>query len=32
MGEGVQNEEVDGRDYCDLSHARDAIGAFIEDV
>ncbi|HEV7463324.1 MAG TPA: IS3 family transposase [Methyloceanibacter sp.] len=28
----LKHEEVDGRDYRDLSQARDAIGAFIEDV
>jgi putative transposase len=28
----LKQEEVDGRDYRDLSQARDAIGAFIEDV
>jgi len=30
--ETLKHEEVDGRDYRDLSQARDAIGAFIEDV
>jgi putative transposase len=28
----LKHEEVDGRDYRDLKQARDAIGAFIEDV
>lgn len=28
----LKQEEVDGRDYRDLEHAREAIGAFIEDV
>ena len=28
----LKQEEVDGRDYRDLSQAREAIGAFIEDV
>jgi putative transposase len=28
----LKKEEVDGRDYRDVSQARDAIGAFIEDV
>ncbi len=28
----LKQEEVDGRDYCDLEHAREAIGVFIEDV
>jgi transposase InsO family protein len=28
----LKQEEVDGRDYRDLNQARDAIGAFIEDV
>lgn len=28
----LKQEEVDGRDYRDLNHAREAIGAFIEDV
>jgi putative transposase len=28
----LKHEEVDGRDYRNLSQARDAIGAFIEDV
>jgi transposase InsO family protein len=28
----LKHEEVDGRDYRDLSQARNAIGAFIEDV
>jgi putative transposase len=28
----LKHEEVDGRDYRDLSQAREAIGAFIEDV
>ena len=28
----LKQEEVDGRNYRDLSQARDAIGAFIEDV
>jgi putative transposase len=28
----LKQEEVDGRDYRDVSQARDAIGAFIEDV
>ena len=28
----LKHQEVDGRDYRDLSQARDAIGAFIEDV
>jgi putative transposase len=28
----LKQEEVDGRNYRDLNHARDAIGAFIEDV
>jgi transposase InsO family protein len=28
----LKQEEVDGRDYRDLNHARAAIGAFIEDV
>lgn len=28
----LKQEEVDGRNYRDLDHARDAIGAFIEDV
>jgi putative transposase len=28
----LKQEEVDGRDYCDLNHARETIGAFIEDV
>lgn len=28
----LKQEEVDGRNYRDLSHAREAIGAFIEDV
>src|SRR5712672_1818196 len=28
----LKHEEVDGRDYRDLSQARDAIGAFIEDI
>jgi putative transposase len=28
----LKQEEVDGRDYRDLSQARDAIGAFLEDV
>jgi putative transposase len=28
----LKHEEVDGRNYRDLSQARDAIGAFIEDV
>ena len=28
----LKQEEVDGRDYCDLNHAREAIGVFIEDV
>jgi len=28
----LKQEEVDGRDYRDLAHARDAIGAFIEEV
>ena len=28
----LKQEEVDGRDYRDLNHAREAIGAFIEDI
>jgi putative transposase len=28
----LKQEEVDGRDYRDLEHAREAIGVFIEDV
>jgi putative transposase len=28
----LKNEEVDGRNYRDLNHAREVIGAFIEDV
>jgi len=28
----LKQEEVDGRDYRDLTHAREAIGAFIEEV
>jgi transposase InsO family protein len=28
----LKHEEVDGRSYRDAAHARDAIGAFIEDV
>ena len=28
----LKQEEVDGRDYRDLEHARQAIGVFIEDV
>ena len=28
----LKHEEVDGRSYRDAKHARDAIGAFIEDV
>ena len=28
----LKQEEVDGRNYRDLKEARDAIGAFIEDV
>ena len=28
----LKQEEVDGRDYRDLKHAREAIGVFIEDV
>jgi transposase InsO family protein len=28
----LKYEEVDGRDYRDIKHAREAIGAFIEDV
>ena len=28
----LKQEEVDGRDYRDANQARDAIGAFIEDV
>src|SRR5260370_22951861 len=28
----LKHEEVDGRNYRDLNQARDAIGAFIEDV
>ena len=28
----MKQEEVDGRDYRDLEHARQAIGVFIEDV
>ena len=28
----LKQEEVDGRNYRDLNHAREAIGAFIEDV
>jgi putative transposase len=28
----LKHEEVDGRSYRDVQHARDAIGAFIEDV
>jgi putative transposase len=28
----LKQEEVDGRNYRDLNHARDAIGVFIEDV
>lgn len=28
----LKQEEVDGRDYRDLDHAREAIGVFIEDV
>ena len=28
----VKQEEVDGRAYRDAKHAREAIGAFIEDV
>ena len=28
----LKQEEVDGRDYRDLNHAREAIGAFIEDT
>ena len=28
----LKHEEVDGRDYRDLNHAREAIGVFIEDV
>jgi transposase InsO family protein len=28
----LKKEEVDGRDYRDVSQARDAIGAFIENV
>ncbi len=28
----LKQEEVDGRDFRDLEHAREAIGAFIEDV
>ena len=28
----LKHEEVDGRTYRDAKHARDAIGAFIEDV
>jgi putative transposase len=28
----LKREEVDGRSYRDAKHARDAIGAFIEDV
>jgi transposase InsO family protein len=28
----LKQEEVDGRSYRDVNHAREAIGAFIEDV
>lgn len=28
----LKQEEVDGRDYCDLRRAREAIGAFIEQI
>jgi transposase InsO family protein len=28
----LKQEEVDGRDYRDLKHAREMIGAFIEDI
>jgi hypothetical protein len=28
----LKQEEVDGRDYRDVEHAREAIGVFIEDV
>ena len=28
----LKHEEVDGRDYRDLNHARETIGAFIEDI
>ncbi len=28
----LKQEEVDGRNYRDLNQARDAVGAFIEDV
>jgi putative transposase len=28
----LKHDEVDGRDYRDLNHARETIGAFIEDV
>jgi putative transposase len=28
----LKQEEVDGREYRDLNHAREAIGAFIEDI
>ena len=28
----LKQEEVDGRAYCDIDHARSAIGTFLEDV
>jgi hypothetical protein len=31
-GPTLKQEEIDGTDYRDLKHAREAIGAFIEDV